>query len=94
MVVRAMTCRLSERGFRSPCVELLLRSSAPELVCATHQVVVEIVLHVAKSSLLAKEELSISLEAVLRCDLPSCPRTQREMLPLDHTDHARAMSVR
>ena len=63
-------------------------------MCAAQQVAAEFVLRVAKSSLLAKEELSISLEAVLRCDLPSCPRTQREMLSLDHSDHARAISVR
>jgi hypothetical protein len=56
-------------------------------------VAAEFVLHVAKSSLLAKEELPISLEAVLRCDLPSCPQTQREMLPLAHIDHAGAISV-
>ena len=72
----------------------LFRGSATELTCATQQAAAEFVLRVAKSSLLAKEELSISLEAVLRCDLPCCPTTQCETLPLAHTDHARAISVR
>ena len=72
----------------------LFLGSATELTCATQQAAAEFVLRVAKSSLLAKEELSISLEAVLRCDLPSCPHTQRDMLPFAHIDHARAISVR
>ena len=71
----------------------LSRGSASELVCAAHQAAAEFVLRVAKSSLQTKAVFPISLEAVLRCDLPCCPTTQCETLPLDHTDHARAISV-
>ena len=66
------------------------RGSALELVCAAQQTAL---LRVAKSSLQTKAVFPISLEAVLRCDLPCCPTTQCETLPLEHTDHARAISV-